>query len=460
MKLLSKLSIVTIFVFACYSQNAFSDEISMGKPIAVLPDSLSGIPSLKQWSYGQCLEYALANNITLQKSILEEKTSELTLEEAKAQWQPSLDFATTQGFTTTPWSEGNKERYSSTYGLNAGWTVWNGGKRENTVKRSQLEIMIRRLNKEDILRSLQTQILSAYLNALYSLEAITIYKETLKVSEAQAERCRQLMQAGRVSKVDYSQLKAQAEQDRYNLVNSQGTYAKRLTELRNILQLGIASEIQPCQIATPEDIILAELPPIEESYELALASDAALKAIMKEQEQAALDEKIAKSSGLPSVSLSAGTGTSYYAPGGAFGTQLKQSYNAQLGLTLSVPILDNKRTKVAVAKAKIQELDAKLSEKQKRNDIARNLEEWYTDLYASQSRYRAALQQVKSSEVSSSLVDEQFALGLVNPVELLSAHQTLLEARHSLLQAKYMAMLGQKMIEWYRTSTITLPVAE
>ncbi len=38
----------------------------------------------------------------------------------------------------------------------------------------------------------------------------------------------------------------------------------------------------------------------------------------------------------------------------------------------------------------------------------------------------------------------------------MSAHNDLIEARHSLLQAKYMAILGQKMIEFYRTSTITL----
>ena len=39
----------------------------------------------------------------------------------------------------------------------------------------------------------------------------------------------------------------------------------------------------------------------------------------------------------------------------------------------------------------------------------------------------------------------------------MTSHNTYVEAQHSLLQAKYMAMLGQKMIEFYRNATVSLP---
>ena len=38
----------------------------------------------------------------------------------------------------------------------------------------------------------------------------------------------------------------------------------------------------------------------------------------------------------------------------------------------------------------------------------------------------------------------------------MTAHNDLVEARHTLLQTKYMALLGRKMIEFYRTATVTL----
>ena len=93
--------------------------------------SLAALPAVAEtWSYNDCVEYARDHNISLRKSRLNEETSAYNLEESKAQWQPTLDFATTQGFTNMPWGRGNKNSYNSSYGLNAGWTVWNGGERE------------------------------------------------------------------------------------------------------------------------------------------------------------------------------------------------------------------------------------------------------------------------------------------------------------------------------------------
>lgn len=84
------------------------------------------------------------------------------------------------------------------------------------------------------------------------------------------------------------------------------------------------------------------------------------------------------------------------------------------------------------------------------------VENWYIDTRSAQSRFEAAVVQLESAETSNELTNEKFELGLVDPLELMSAHNNLTEARQALLQAKYMALLGQKMIEYYRTSKVTL----
>ena len=122
-----------------------------------------------------------------------------------------------------------------------------------------------------------------------------------------------------------------------------------------------------------------------------------------------------------------------------------------------MPILNNKKTKAAVARANVQKMDAQLDIDQRQTELAQLVENWYIDTRSSQSRYEAAVEQLSSAKLSNELTNEQFNLGLVNPVELMNAHNNLVEASHSLLQAKYMAMLGQKMIEYYRTSTVSLP---
>ena len=103
------------------------------------------------------------------------------------------------------------------------------------------------------------------------------------------------------------------------------------------------------------------------------------------------------------------------------------------------------------------ELDAQLDIDQRRTELAQLVENWYIDTRSAQSRYTAALSRLESAELSDRLTNERFELGYVNTVELLTAHNAVVEARHSLLQAKYMAMLGQKMIEFYRTAEVKFP---
>lgn len=408
------------------------------------------------WDYAECVDYAKAHNISLQKLRLGELTSEYNLEEAQAQWQPTLDFSTSHGFTNMPWGNGNKNGYNGQLGLNAGWTVWNGGERENTIKRDKINTQISRLDTEDAMRTLETDLLQVYLNILYAREAIGIYEEAEKLSGAQAQRMEQLMEAGKASRVDYAQLKAQHEQDIYNLVNAKGTYDTRCMELKKLLELGIDNNFNLADVEITAEEVMASLPPIDESYRLAVLTDLKIKGLELEEDGAELDIAIAKASGRPKISLNAGVGTAYYVPGDAFGTQLKQAWNENIGLTLAIPILDNKRTKTAVARARVQQLNAQLDIDQRRTELAQSVENWYIDTRSAQSRYQAAVQQLESAELTNELTNEQFNLGLINPIELMSAHNNLVEARRALLQSKYMALLGQKMIEYYRTSTVSL----
>lgn len=409
------------------------------------------------WTYADCVEYAREHNISLQKSRLTEQTSEYSLQEAKAQWQPTLDFATSHAVSNYPWATGTKNSYNSSYGLNAGWTVWNGGQRENSIKQSRLRTEIDRLTTGDMMRTLETDLLQVYINILYAKESIEIYKEATRVSQAQSERARQLMEAGKMSKVDYAQLNAQYEQDKYALVNAQSTYDTRRMELKQLLELGIDTEIDLSDIEWSAEQVLAELPAISESYRLALDTDLRLKALEIEKSSSALDVAIAKAGYMPQISLNAGVGTGYYAPGNSFGTAMKQGWNESLGLTVAIPLLDKKKTRTAVAKARVAQADAQLDIDSRQTDIAQLVETWYIDTRSAQSRYSAAETQLESTRLSDELINERFSLGYVNAVELMTAHNSYVEAQHSLLQAKYMAMLGQKMIEFYRSATVTLP---
>lgn len=424
--------------------------------VAILASTASGAFAANPWTYSDCVEYARTHNITLQKLRLNEQTASFNLEEAEAQWQPTLDFATTHSFANTPWGNSHKNTYNSSYGLNAGWTVWNGGERENTIRKNRVLTEISRLNTGDELRTLETDLLQVYINILYAKESIGIYEEAVRLSGAQADRARQLMEAGRVSRVDYSQLQSQYEQDRYALVNAQGLYDNRRMELKKLLELGIDTEIELKEVDWTAGQILAALPPIDESYSMAVDTDLRIKSLELEKKSSEYDVAIAKAGLKPRISLNAGVGTGYAAPGGAFGESMKRAFNESVGITFSLPILDGKRTSMAVARSKVQQLGAQLDIDSRLTEIAQLVENWYIDTRSSQARFTAAEEQLKSAELSNELTNEQFSLGLVNTIELMTAHNNLIEAQYTLLQAKYMAMLGRKMIEFYRSSTVIL----
>ena len=65
--------------------------------------------------------------------------------------------------------------------------------------------------------------------------------------------------------------------------------------------------------------------------------------------------------------------------------------------------------------------------------------------------------QLEATGLTADLVNRQFELGLVNPLELLTAHNNLLNARLEMLQNKYMAILANKTITYYATTQISLP---
>ncbi len=263
--------------------------------ITLLLAALS-IPALsqKQWTYDDCIRYAREHNISLRQSRLSEQSAEYTLDASRAQWQPTIDFSTSHSYINTPWAESKPNAYNSSYGFQGQWQVFDGGVRSNTIKRDRILLESARLATENQLRTLDTDILSLFLNILYAREDIDIRSAAADLSRAQAERGKALLESGRISKVDYAQLLSQSDQDQYALVNARATFDTRRMELKQLLQLGYDTtlDIAPCDWTRQQ--VLAPLPDIEQSYELARDIDVRHEALLLDRDAAAVDVDIAK----------------------------------------------------------------------------------------------------------------------------------------------------------------------
>lgn len=83
----------------------------------------------KQWSLKDCIDYALANNISLQKTQLTKASAQEDYLQSKAALLPSLNASTNQSVNYTPWvasgisSDGFSEPASIRY-ITAAYTRW------------------------------------------------------------------------------------------------------------------------------------------------------------------------------------------------------------------------------------------------------------------------------------------------------------------------------------------------
>ena len=132
----------------------------------------------KTWTFEECLDYCLTNNISLQKLGLTRQTAVETLKSSQAALFPSLSFSTNQNVAYQPWKQGmtvqnnevqtvtKKTSYNGAYTLGGNWTVWNGNRNHNQVKLNDIaeqaaaeDSIVKARNLEEQLATLFVRIL-------------------------------------------------------------------------------------------------------------------------------------------------------------------------------------------------------------------------------------------------------------------------------------------------------------
>ena len=203
--------------------------------------------------------------------------------------------------------------------------------------------------------------------------------------------------------------------------------------------------------ALSDENVLSPLPAKRDVYVSALALRPEIEASKLNVNASELGIDIAKSGYLPTVSLSAGIGTNF-----TFGEQVKNGWNNSIGLSVSVPIFNNRQTKSAVQKAKLQYETSMLSLLDEQKALYKTIEGLWLDANSAQQRYAAANEKLKSTQISYNLISEQFNLGMKNTVELLTEKNNLLQAQQEQLQAKYMAILNTQLLKFYQGDKLAL----
>lgn len=424
----------------------------------------------KQWTLRNCIDYALEHNITIRRNRINVESTQEDVKTAKADFLPSLSGNISQRIVNRPNSASgtiisgdnittseSKTSYNGSYGIDANWTVYNGSKRVNTLKQQQLNSRIAELTVDESENSIEENITQLYVQILYSAEAVKVNESTLEVSRKEFERGQELFNAGSIASSDLAQLEAQVSNDNYQLVTSQTTLQNYKLQLKQLLELDGDFEMDLFLPPLDDSSVLIPLPTKDDVYQTALNLRPEIESSKLNIEASDMNIKIARAGYIPSLSLSAGIGTTN-ANGNdfSFSEQVKQNWNNSIGLTLSIPIFDKRQTKSAVNKAKLQRQTSELDLMDNQKTLYKTIESLWLSANSAQQQYVAATQKLKSTQASYALVSEQFNLGMKNTVELLTEKNNLLSAQQETLQAKYTAILNASLLRFYQGEEIDL----
>lgn len=424
----------------------------------------------KVWTLQECFDYALANNIQLQQKRITAASDHEDVLQSKAALFPSVSFSTNQNAAWRPFAETtinlaggtmttnqNSVTYNGTYGINANWTVWNGNRNTNTIKQNKLTEKIAELGIEQQANSIQEQIAQLYVQILYETEAVNVCREIIKSSIMQRDRAKTMVELGSLARVDLVQLEAQVSQDEYSLVSAQTQLANYKLQLKQLLEIHDDEEFD---IAVPEVTdaqVLAMIPNEQAVYSAALNSRPEIQSSKLNIELSEIAIHSARAGYKPTVSLTAGISSSNSSGQDTeFFKQVKTNVNNSLGLSVSVPILDNHQTRTNIRKAKYALQTSELNLQEQQKQLYSTIENYWLNATSSQQQFIAARKNVRSMQESYDLVTEQFNLGLKNIVELTTGKNNLLQAEQQLLQTKYTALLNAAMLNFYAGERIRL----
>ena len=439
--------------------------------IACMLLGLSTIVSAQEsWGLQDCIDYALKNNIQIQKNRVSEEKGDVALWNRKGVLFPSLSFSTNQNMGYRPFTQvmavvqgdqvtntSSNVTYQGSYGLNASVTLWNGGINYKNIKEQALQNEITKLQTEQSELNIQEQIAQLYVQIMYTKEALKVNEQLLKTAQTQYDRGLEMQKQGQMAKADVVQLEAQLSSAKYDIANSQAQLENFKRQLKSVLELGINNDFDIKGEIPTDEKVLAVIPNKLDAYNKALVSRPEIKGAELGIESANMQLDIARRAHYPTVRASASLGSNHSSGSqNNWGTQMKSNLNMSAGVTISVPIFDNRQIASNIRNAKLNQVNSQLDLQDKKTALSNTIEQYWINANSNQQSYIAAKARVKSQEASYELLNEQFLNGLKNTVDVLQGRDNVINAEQSMLQSKYTTLLNMQLLKFYTGEKIDL----
>jgi outer membrane protein len=166
--------------------------------------------------------------------------------------------------------------------------------------------------------------------------------------------------------------------------------------------------------------------------------------------------KTAKAGYYPTINLSGSVGSGHQSDFARYGTQLSDRFNAQAGVSVSIPIFDRSRAKSNITQSRIALQQAELEQKQAELIISQTILQEYRNVVSMWNNFKTSQIRERAYAASLDVYRAQYAAGAITTVELLQQQTNYTNALNQYIQDKYGFMLKRKILDVYMGITCSV----
>jgi len=420
----------------------------------------------KKWSLRECVDYATEHNLQVIQNQYSKQMQDLNLKTAKKNYLPSVsaNVGNTVSFGQTSFGTGSlrNDRFSNSANIGADILVFNNGRLEKTVRKTEFDVEASQYDIETIKNDISLQIAQQYLTTLLNKEIVKISQAAVENAQKQYSRSKITTEIGTTAQTVLAEAEAGLAREKQNLKTAEINVGRSLFALAQLLQLQEYKDFDVENVDIP-DQLAPQLKNVDEVLATAYENQPQIKAAESRIKSAVAQTEVSKTAFWPTVTASVGIGSFYNnllntnnAGEYGFFSQYKDNFGQQAGLSLNIPIFNKGITKLQVEQSRLNENIAKVTLQQQRQVIRENVQKAQFDVDANYEIYLSAVQAERSTKLALDFADKSYAAGRSTIYDVNVARNNYANAQGSVAQAKYNYVFSLKLLNFYSGIPLSL----
>jgi len=457
------------------------------------------VQAQEKWDLKECIDYALANAISVKQADIQGRVAALQLKSSRATQYPNANLSTNAGYnfgrSVNPATNAfeNQSIFFSGFQLQSGVTLFNWFSQRYAVGASQLEQSAASAGVDKARNDIALNVAVAYLQALLASEQTEISAVQVQQTRSQLENVQKQVAAGALPELNAAELEAQLARDSAAFISTRATYQQNVIQLKALLNLDMAA---PFDIEKPDVTAI----PVESLAELQpqLVYEEALKNLPQQRVNqfrflaAQKNIQAARAAMYPTLSAFGTIGSNYSSlfpdqqnitvtptgkfdtlgfveitpgnllpalqpqftavvPNTPFGRQwLNINLSQAVGVSLTIPLFNNRQLRTGWERAKLNAETIKLQLNQDNLTLQQDIYLAYNDAVNAVQRYGASQKAVAAAEKTFSFSQKRYDIGLLQTIDLITNQNNLYRARLDAVSAQYEYVFRVKLLEFYK----------